>query len=90
MFRRLVVMLAGGAGLMGAASPSEAFWERSQVIRCADAATPAELQRYRCWELNAYADPGWPQLRAADVVIEERVPVVSVPAPIRRGAVYKW
>lgn len=50
------------AAVMAAAGPSAAFWQRSQVSACSDATTEAERQRLRCWELNAYVDPGWPAL----------------------------
>lgn len=53
------------AAMLAAASGSAcAFWQRSQVSACSDATTDAERQRLRCWELNAYADPGWPALGA--------------------------
>lgn len=59
--RKVVMVCAAGFGL-GCAAPTSAaaFWERSQVSRCADAQTQAELLRFRCAELGAYADPGWP------------------------------
>ena len=47
---------------IAAPSPSAAFWQRSQVSMCADAASAQELARHRCDELRAYADPGWPAL----------------------------
>lgn len=52
------------AVLAAASGPASAFWQRSQVSACSDATTDAERQRLRCWELNAYADPGWPVLGA--------------------------
>ncbi|WP_336813437.1 hypothetical protein [Bosea sp. MMO-172] len=52
------------AMLAAASGPASAFWQRSQVSACSDATTDAERQRLRCWELNAYADPGWPTLGA--------------------------
>ncbi|MCR4523758.1 MULTISPECIES: hypothetical protein [Bosea] len=57
---------AGLAAAMIAAAggPASAFWQRSQVSACSDATTDAERQRLRCWELKAYADPGWPALGA--------------------------
>ena len=57
---------AGLAAAMIAAAggPASAFWQRSQASACSDATTDAERQRLRCWELNAYADPGWPALGA--------------------------
>lgn len=59
----LLALLAGGT-LPAASLSAAAFWQRSQVSRCNDATTEAERQRLRCWELNAYADPGWPALGA--------------------------
>ena len=50
--------------LAAASEPASAFWQRSQASACSDATTDAERQRLRCWELNAYADPGWPALGA--------------------------
>jgi len=50
--------------IVAANGPASAFWQRSQVSACSDATTDAERQRLRCWELNAYADPGWPALGA--------------------------
>lgn len=47
---------------LAASSPSQAFWQRSQVSHCADATSDAERARHRCDELGAYADPGWPAL----------------------------
>lgn len=52
-----------GCAIAGAPVEAEAFWQRSQVSNCADAATEAELLRWRCSELGAYADPGWPDFR---------------------------
>lgn len=56
--------LAGAslAAAILAAQPAAAFWQRSQVSRCSDATTEMERQQLRCWELNGYADPGWPAL----------------------------
>lgn len=51
--------------IAAACEPASAFWQRSQVSACSDATTDAERQRLRCWELNAYADPGWPALGGA-------------------------
>jgi hypothetical protein len=43
-------------------APASAFWQRGQVIMCADATSAAERQRHRCDELLGYVDPGWPAL----------------------------
>lgn len=53
------------AVIAAAGTPACAFWQRSQVSACSDATTDMERQRLRCWELNAYADPGWPALGGA-------------------------
>ena len=45
-----------------ASQPAAAFWQRSQASRCSDATSEAERLQLRCWELNAYIDPGWPAL----------------------------
>lgn len=60
MNRLLVAALLAGAAL--APQPAGAFWQRSQVSRCSDATTETERLRLRCWELNAFVDPGWPAL----------------------------
>jgi len=62
MNRLLVLALLTGGAVSAAPPPAVAFWQRSQVSRCSDATTDAERDRLRCWELNAYADPGWPPL----------------------------
>lgn len=54
--------LALALAAIAVSSPSRAFWQRSQVSHCNDAATDAERARHRCEELRAYADPGWPAL----------------------------
>lgn len=54
-----VAMIAADSG------PVSAFWQRSQVSACSDATSDAERERLRCWQLNAYADPGWPALGRA-------------------------
>lgn len=59
---RSIFMLALAFSGVAAASPSQAFWQRSQVSHCADATSDAERARHRCEELRAYADPGWPAL----------------------------
>lgn len=60
MNRFLMAAALTGAAL--AAQPADAFWQRSQFSRCSDATSEAERLRLRCWELNAYVDPGWPAL----------------------------
>jgi hypothetical protein len=57
-----VFTLAFAVAGIAMSSPSQAFWDRSQVSHCNDATTEAERARHRCWELKAYADPGWPAL----------------------------
>lgn len=57
-----LLALLAGAAVSAASQPAAAFWQRSQVSRCNDATTESERQKLRCWELNAYADPGWPAL----------------------------
>lgn len=58
----LIPACLAAAVLAATGKPAAAFWQRSQVAACSDATTEAERQRLRCWELNAYADPGWPAL----------------------------
>lgn len=62
MNRLLALTLLTGGMASAAPLPAAAFWQRSQVSRCSDATTNAERERLRCWELNAYVDPGWPAL----------------------------
>lgn len=83
MSRRVLTALGVTIGVASGVGPASAFWERSQVIRCADATTPMERERHRCVELLAYADPGWPLLGAAGVAIEERV-ILGQPRRWRR------
>ena len=59
---KAMFVLALAYPTIAAPSPSAAFWQRSQVSMCADAASAQELARHRCDELRAYADPGWPAL----------------------------
>lgn len=61
----LIPACLAAAAMAAAGGPASAFWQRSQVSACSDATTDAERQRLRCWELNAYADPGWPALGGA-------------------------
>ena len=61
--RKATWVCAVGFAMLGATTAAEAFWQRSQVSMCADAATEAELLRWRCSELGAYVDPGWPDFR---------------------------
>lgn len=84
MFRKVLAALGVALGLASGSGPASAFWERSQVSRCADATTPMERERYRCRELLAYADPGWPLRGAAGVAIEETV-IMAQPRSWRRG-----
>lgn len=48
--------------ILAQVTPADAFWQRGQVIMCADATSAAERQRHRCDELLGYVDPGWPAL----------------------------
>jgi hypothetical protein len=45
-----VVALAIAAS--AAAAPAGAFWPRSQLMACSEAASEADFQRLRCWELE--------------------------------------
>lgn len=79
----LIPACLAAAMIAAACEPASAFWQRSQVSACSDATTDAERQRLRCWELNAYADPGWPALGGAGGAY-------LLPAPaIRPGHGYK-
>lgn len=88
---RSVVSLALALAGVAASSPSQAFWQRSQVSHCADATSDAERARHRCWELRAYADPGWPALELGGAgyrAYRSRSPEPALPpggrAPVRR------
>jgi len=61
MIRSIVPLVLALSGI-ALSTPSQAFWQRSQVSHCNDATTEAERIRHRCEELRAYADPGWPAL----------------------------
>lgn len=89
---RPIVTLAVALSGIAASSPSQAFWQRSQVSHCADATTDAERARHRCYELRAYADPGWPALGVGEVGFyrsyKYRTPAPAYPPggrpPVRR------
>ncbi|CAN7215588.1 hypothetical protein LJR090_000853 [Bosea sp. LjRoot90] len=55
MSRKFAIL--GLATLVSAAmvEPAAAFWPRSQWLACSEAATAADYQRWRCWELDGYA-----------------------------------
>ncbi|WP_332699783.1 hypothetical protein [Bosea sp. (in: a-proteobacteria)] len=46
----IAIALATLGGL--ATVPAEAFWPRSQLMACSEAANEAVFQRWRCWELD--------------------------------------
>lgn len=83
MMRGFVIPACLATAMVAAAcGPASAFWQRSQVSACSDATSNAERERLRCWELNAYADPGWPALgRAGGAYLLPAPPV----APHGRG-----
>lgn len=78
-------MLVGLAalGMIAMTAPASAFWQRSQWLACSEAATAADYQRWRCWELDGYAGeiaPGYGGFSPAEPW--------GVPAgkrPVRRG-----
>lgn len=55
MSRNLAIFGLVAFWLAAATAPSEAFWPRSQWLACSEAATAADYQRWRCWELDGYA-----------------------------------
>lgn len=55
MGRNLLLPALVMVGLAASATPSAAFWARSQWLACSEAATAADYQRWRCWELDGYA-----------------------------------
>jgi hypothetical protein len=90
MIRLVVTLVFAGLSFV-ASSPSQAFWQRSQVSHCADATSDSERARRRCYELNGYADPGWPALgigEATDRIDRYRLkgqsPLPSARPPVRR------
>ena len=79
----LIPTCLAAAMIAAACGPASAFWQRSQASACSDATSASERQRLRCWELNAYADPGWPALSGAGGAY-------LLPAPaVRPGPAYK-
>ncbi|WP_186421215.1 hypothetical protein [Bosea sp. CS1GBMeth4] len=55
MHRTLALTGLAMLGMAAAAAPAAAFWPRSQWLACSEAATHADYQRWRCWELDGYA-----------------------------------
>lgn len=55
MRRNLICLGLAAVGMIATTAPSAAFWQRSQWLACSEAATAADYQRWRCWELDGYA-----------------------------------
>lgn len=55
MQRTLALTGLAVLGMAAATVPAAAFWPRSQWLACSEAATHADYQRWRCWELDGYA-----------------------------------
>lgn len=55
MSRSLAILALAAFGLTASMTPSAAFWPRSQWLACSEAASAADYQRWRCWELDGYA-----------------------------------
>lgn len=49
MIRLVLAGAAVAAGAFGLPSRGEAFWERSQIMACAEAQTEAERIKRQCW-----------------------------------------
>ena len=73
--------------LAAVCGPASAFWQRSQVSACSDATTETERERLRCWELNAYADPGWPALGAGGGAYLLPAPAIRPARPYKGGGI---
>lgn len=52
--KAMVIILAALGGL--AAAPAGAFWPRSQLMACSEVANEADYRRWRCWELDGFAE----------------------------------
>ncbi|AZO77306.1 hypothetical protein B5U98_17215 [Bosea sp. Tri-39] len=69
-------------GTITTTAPAAAFWPRSQWLACSEAATAADYQRWRCWELDGYAGeiaPGYGGVAPGAQMPPQRRP------PLRRG-----
>lgn len=55
MRRNLTFLSLAALGAVVTTVPAAAFWERSQWRVCSEGTTPADYQRWRCWELDGYA-----------------------------------
>lgn len=55
MSRNLTLIGLAALGMVATTPPAAAFWQRSQWRVCSEGTTPAEYQRWRCWELDGYA-----------------------------------
>ena len=82
MSRSLAAIGLAGLGLIAAAAPAAAFWQRSQWLACSEAATAADYQRWRCWELDGYAGAITPGYGPEGPMLQHRRPL-----PRRGGAV---
>lgn len=53
-----VIALAAQGGIMAAllSAPAEAFWPRTQLMACSAIASEADYRRWRCWELDGFAE----------------------------------
>lgn len=54
MSRTFAILGLATLGLAASPERAAAFWERSQWLACSEAATAADYQRRRCWELDGY------------------------------------
>lgn len=85
MGKTLTLLGLAGLGMVAMTAPATAFWARSQWLACSEAATAADYQRWRCWELDGYAGaimPGY-----GDVGTERQMPTQKRPSLRRGGSV---
>jgi hypothetical protein len=82
MRRNLTLLGLATLGMIGTTLPAAAFWPRSQWLACSEAATAADYQRWRCWELDGYAGaiaPGYGGVGTEGQIRPDRR------RPLRRG-----
>ena len=51
-----LIAFFGGLAALATPAPSEAFWPRSQLMACAEAASEADYLRWRCRELDGFGE----------------------------------
>lgn len=78
MRRNLTLLGLAAVGMIATTAPASAFWQRSQWRVCSEGTTPAEYQRWRCWELDGYAGaimPGYGGVGPEGSMLPQRYPL---------------